>query len=226
MTALRRNGGAGAVLQTATSSVWQRRNATSSSLRIRTSAISKISRVGASPSLSFPPTTSAAFSPPQATSWPQSPLLVPVNTGIWRSRNARGSHAIGFEGNPDLSHRRSSCGREDDRQAVASEAPVNGEVAAVGGDDFRAAMDFGCHDERGICRIHVLVFHHQLLGPFQMAGPWVNQLDGTHADQAQQGVDGLGVAAQMPTRLTEHNPGGVKRSADGGKGLDRPIRSV
>jgi hypothetical protein len=39
--------------------------------------------------------------------------------------------------------RRKSCGREDDWQTVASEAPVNGKVAAVGGDDFRTAMDFG-----------------------------------------------------------------------------------
>jgi len=38
--------------------------------------------------------------------------------------------------------RQRSFGRKSDRQTVASEAPVNGEVAAVGGDDFRVAMDF------------------------------------------------------------------------------------
>jgi hypothetical protein len=37
--------------------------------------------------LSFPPTTSAAFSPPPATSWTPLPASVRVNTGIWRSRN-------------------------------------------------------------------------------------------------------------------------------------------
>jgi hypothetical protein len=39
--------------------------------------------------------------------------------------------------------RQRSFRREDDRQTLASEAPVNGEIAAVGGDDFRAAMDLG-----------------------------------------------------------------------------------
>lgn len=37
--------------------------------------------------------------------------------------------------------------REGDRQAVTSEAAVNGKVAVVGGDDFRVAMDFGQDDE-------------------------------------------------------------------------------
>ena len=77
---------------------------------------------------------------------------------------------------------------------MATEAPVNGEVALVGGDDFRVAMDFGQHDERGVRSIHALVFHHQLLSPLQMSGPWLEQLDSTHPVQTQQGVDGLGIA--------------------------------
>jgi hypothetical protein len=36
-----------------------------------------------------------------------------------------------------------------------------------------------------------------------MTGPWVEDLDGTHPDQPQQRVDGLGVAAQMPACLAE-----------------------
>jgi hypothetical protein len=42
-----------------------------------------------------------------------------------------------------------SSGREHDRQSKASKAAVDGEVAAVGGDDFRVMIDFGQDHERG-----------------------------------------------------------------------------
>lgn len=42
-----------------------------------------------------------------------------------------------------------------------------------------------------------------------MPSPWMKQLDRPHSNQTQQGVDGLGIASQMPTRLAEHNLGGV-----------------
>jgi hypothetical protein len=42
-----------------------------------------------------------------------------------------------------------------------------------------------------------------------MPGPWMKQLNRPHPNQTQQGVDGLGVAAQMSTRLAEHHLSGV-----------------
>lgn len=105
---------------------------------------------------------------------------------------------------------------------MASKTAVNGEVSAVGGDDLRVAMDFGHDDERGVRRVHAVVFHHELLGSLQVSGPWMQQLDCARPDQAQKRVDGLRVAAQMPTRLPEHDLGGVKRTPNLGQGFDRP----
>lgn len=116
-----------------------------------------------------------------------------------------------------------SARRKDDRQALAAEATVNGEVTAVSGDDFCVSMDFRQDDKRGVGDIHTLVFHHQFLGPLQMTGPWLQELDGSRPDQSQQGVDGLRVTTQMPTRFAEDDLGGVDRPADRREGFDRPM---
>ena len=84
-------------------------------------------------------------------------------------------------------------------------------------------MDLGSYNKRSVRRIHAFIFHHQHLSPLEINVPRVKDLDCAYPHQTSQGVDGLCVTTQMPTRLAQHNLGGVERPAHCGESPNRPL---
>ena len=112
---------------------------------------------------------------------------------------------------------------ENGRDFLGAEAAVYRKIRAVCGDDLRLGILFGQDNERGIAGVHRGILEHQFLRAGEILGPRAQKLDGSFADQGEQGVNGLGVTSQIPTGFAKHNLACVDRAFDFFKNGDTPL---
>ena len=77
-------------------------------------------------------------------------------------------------------------------------------ICTVCGDDLRLGILFGQDNERGIAGVHRGILEHQFLRAGEIFGPRAQKSDGSFTDQAEQGVNGLGVASRIRTGFAKH----------------------
>ena len=77
-------------------------------------------------------------------------------------------------------------------------------ICTVCGDDLRLGILFGQDNERGIAGVHRGILEHQFLRAGEIFGPRAQKSDGSIAEQAEQGLNGLGVASQIRTGFAKH----------------------
>ena len=87
-------------------------------------------------------------------------------------------------------------------------------ICAVCGDDLRLGILFGQDNDRRVTGIHRGILEHQFLCAREIFWPRAQKLDGSIAHQTEQGVNGLGVASQIPTGFAKHNLACVDRTFD------------
>ena len=77
-------------------------------------------------------------------------------------------------------------------------------IRTVYGDDLRLGILFGQDNERGIVGVHRGILEYQFLRAGEIFGPRAQKSDGSIAEQAEQGLNGLGVASQIRTGFAKH----------------------
>lgn len=108
----------------------------------------------------------------------------------------------------------------NERQGFVAEATVDGEVADVGGDDFRFGVKFGKHHQRGIAGVHLGIVTEEGGGACSVVGPDGQKIETLFSDQADEHAYRCAFSAQEMTGFAENQFGGehrfVERSDDVG----------
>lgn len=77
---------------------------------------------------------------------------------------------------------------------------------------MRLGILFGRDNDRCIADVYRGILEHEFLCAGGIFWPWALKPDGAVAHQAGQGVNGFGVASQIPTGFAKHNLACVDRA--------------